>query len=63
MGGGWGEEGLRDREQRGGLIYLSKQERRKDVRLDCMCMKERKTCAGGLTVGVPVLVPVCGDWS
>lgn len=52
VGGEWGEEGLRDRGQRGGLIDVSKQERRKNVRLDCVCMKERKTRAGGLAVGV-----------
>lgn len=52
VGGEWGEEGLRDRGQRGGLVDVSKQERRKNVRLDCLCMKERKTRAGGLAVGV-----------
>lgn len=52
VGGEWGEEGLRDRAQRGELMDVSKQERRKNVRLDCVCMKERKTRAGGLAVGV-----------
>lgn len=64
VGEGWGEEGLKVRGQGGELIALSRQERRKKVKIGLRVSEgEEDSCWGIRSCGDPVLVPICGYWS
>lgn len=56
VGEEWGDEGLMDRGQGAVLITLSRQERGKSVRLDCVCSEDEENSVLGTALFWSLLV-------